>query len=76
VQGRIWTSAGPAVGVYSPSFELLATVAVPERVSNLCFGGPDGQDLYITATTSLYRIRTTTRDAAVKDVDTRNRTRG
>jgi gluconolactonase len=76
VQGRIWTSAGPAVRVYSPSFELLATVAVPERVSNLCFGGPDGQYLYITATTSLYRIRTTTRDAAVKDVDTRNRTRG
>ncbi|MDQ0923698.1 gluconolactonase [Pseudarthrobacter sp. W1I19] len=63
VQGRIWTSAGPAVRIYSPSFELLEIIAVPETVSNLCFGGPDGQDLYITATTSLYRIRTTTRDA-------------
>ncbi|VXB26381.1 Gluconolactonase [Arthrobacter sp. 9AX] len=63
VQDRIWTSAGPAVRIYSPSFELLGTVEVPERVSNLCFGGPDGQDLYITATTSLYRIRTTTRGA-------------
>ena len=69
VHGRIWTSAGPAVRVYSPSFELLATIAVPETVSNLCFGGPDGQDLYITATTSLYRIRTTTRDAAALNVD-------
>lgn len=67
VQGRIWTSAGPAVRVYSPSFELLGAVAVPERVSNLCFGGPDGQELYITATTSLYRIRTTTRDAAASN---------
>ncbi len=66
VQGRIWTSAGPEVRIYSPSFELLDTVEVPEKVSNVCFGGPDGQDLYITATTSLYRIRTTTRDAAAR----------
>ena len=66
VEGRIWTSAGPSVRVYSPSFDLLDTIAVPETVSNLCFGGPDGQDLYLTATTSLYRIRTTTTDAAAR----------
>ncbi|WAJ34512.1 SMP-30/gluconolactonase/LRE family protein [Arthrobacter sp. FX8] len=66
VEGRIWTSAGPSIRVYSPSFELLDTLPVPETVSNLCFGGSDGQDLYITATTSLYRIRTTTRDAAAR----------
>jgi gluconolactonase len=64
VEGRIWTSAGPSVQVYSPSAELLTTLPLPERVSNLCFGGPDGHDLFITATTSLYRVRTTTRDAA------------
>ncbi|MEE9095087.1 SMP-30/gluconolactonase/LRE family protein [Pseudarthrobacter phenanthrenivorans] len=64
VDGRIWTSAGPSVRIYSPSFELLHTMEVPETVANLCFGGPDGRDLYITATTSLYRIRTTTTDAA------------
>jgi gluconolactonase len=52
------------VQVYSPSAELLTTQPLPERVSNLCFGGPDGHDLFITATTSLYRVRTTTRDAA------------
>lgn len=68
VEGRIWTSAGPSVRVYSPSFELLDTIAVPETVSNLCFGGPDGQDLYLTATTSLYRIRTTTTDAADRNI--------
>ncbi|MEW1804815.1 SMP-30/gluconolactonase/LRE family protein [Pseudarthrobacter sp. NPDC080039] len=64
VDGRIWTSAGSSVRIYSPSFELLHTMEVPETVANLCFGGPDGRDLYITATTSLYRIRTTTTDAA------------
>lgn len=65
-EGRIWTSAGPSVRIYSPSFQLLDTINVPETVSNLCFGGPDGQDLYLTATTSLYRIRTTTTDAAAR----------
>jgi gluconolactonase len=64
VEGRIWTSAGPSVQVFSPSAELLATLALPEKVANLCFGGPDGHDLFMTATTSLYRIRTTTRGAA------------
>ena len=58
-QGRIWTSAGASVRVYSPQADLLASMDMPEQVANLCFGGPDGQDLYITATTSLYRIRTT-----------------
>ncbi|MFJ4208828.1 SMP-30/gluconolactonase/LRE family protein [Paenarthrobacter sp. NPDC089675] len=62
VEGRVWTSAGASVRVYAPDGGLLAAVDVPERVSNLCFGGPDGQDLYITATSSLYRLRTTTRD--------------
>jgi gluconolactonase len=72
VEGRIWTSAGPSVRIYSPSFELLDTIAVPETVSNLCFGGADGQDLYITATTSLYRISTTTRDAAARNFEHHN----
>ena len=66
VQGRIWTSAGNSIRVYSPSFQLLDTIEVPEKVSNLCFGGPDGQDLYITASTSLYRLRSNTRDAAAR----------
>jgi len=39
-------------------------IPVPETIANLCFGGDDGRTLYITATTSLYRIRTTVRDAA------------
>ena len=51
------------VRVYAPDGGLLAAVELPERVSNLCFGGPDGHALYITASTSLYRLRTATRDA-------------
>ncbi|MFJ6537710.1 SMP-30/gluconolactonase/LRE family protein [Paenarthrobacter sp. NPDC091711] len=68
VEGRVWTSAGSSVRVYAADGALLAAVEVPERVSNLCFGGADGRDLYITATTSLYRLPTSTRDAAQRDL--------
>lgn len=61
--GRVWSSAGEGVRVFAPDGELLERIPVPERVGNLCFGGPDGQDLYIAATSSLYRIKTVTRDA-------------
>ena len=61
--GRLWTSAGASVQVYAPTGELLLTVPVPERVGNLCFGGPDGTDLFIAASTSIYHLSTLTRDA-------------
>lgn len=59
-RGRLWTSAGESIAVYSPEAELLLSLPMPELVSNVCFGGPDGRDLYITASTSLYRLRTET----------------
>ncbi len=62
-EGRLWTSAGPSVRVYAPQAQLLATIEVPEKVANVCFGGPDGRDLYVVASTSLYRVRTRTVDA-------------
>lgn len=63
-EGRIWTSTGDSVLVLSPEADEVGRIPVPERVSNVCFGGADGCDLYITASTSLYRIRTTTTAAA------------
>lgn len=65
-KGRIWTSSEDSVQILNPEGALLARIAVPERIGNLCFGGPDGRDLYIAASTSLYRIRTTTTDAAAR----------
>ncbi len=62
-EGRIWTSAGDGVQIYSPEGDHLATIEVPETVSNVCFGGPDGRELFITATTSLYTIRVTATEA-------------
>ncbi|WP_258374234.1 SMP-30/gluconolactonase/LRE family protein [Curtobacterium sp. MCBD17_032] len=62
--GRIWSSSALGVVVYTADGARIGMVPVPEVVSNLCFGGDDGRTLFITATTSVHRIRTTTRDAA------------
>jgi gluconolactonase len=64
VAERIWTSSLDSVQVFAPDGERLLKVAVPEKIANVCFGGVDGHDLYITASSSLYRIRTTTTGAA------------
>lgn len=62
--GNVWTSSRDSVQVFSPDGTPVERIPVPETISNLCFGGADGKTIYITATTTLYRIRTTVRDAA------------
>lgn len=54
--GRIWTSAADGVHCLMPDGTLIGKVNVPERVSNVCFGGPKRNRLFITATRSLYSI--------------------
>ncbi|ALR78592.1 SMP-30/gluconolactonase/LRE family protein [[Enterobacter] lignolyticus] len=54
--GHIYCSCDDGVIVFSPQGERLEHIPVPERVSNCTFGGPDGNTLFITATTSLYRV--------------------
>ncbi len=54
--GNVWTSAGDGVHCYSPAGELLGKILIPETVSNVTFGGPKKNRLFITATTSLYAV--------------------
>ena len=54
--GRLWTSAGDGVQCFETDGTLIGKIRVPERVSNVCFGGPHRNRLFITATTSLYSI--------------------
>jgi gluconolactonase len=56
VNGNVWTSAGDGVQCYAPDRALLGKIRLPEAVSNLCFGGPKRNRLFITATTSLYAV--------------------
>lgn len=55
-KGRIWTSARDGVHCYHADGTLLGKVFVPEEVSNLCFGGPKRNRLFITASTSVYSV--------------------
>ncbi|MGO1118865.1 SMP-30/gluconolactonase/LRE family protein [Rhodovibrionaceae bacterium A322] len=55
-QGRIWTSASDGVHCLTADGDLIGKIKVPERVSNLCFGGPKRNRLFITATSSLYAV--------------------
>jgi gluconolactonase len=54
--GRVWSSAADGVHCFAPDGTLLGKILVPETVSNLTFGGPRRNRMFITATTSLYAI--------------------
>ncbi|NYD24378.1 SMP-30/gluconolactonase/LRE family protein [Kineococcus aurantiacus] len=64
--GNVWTSNGDAVTVFAPDGTRLLEVVVGEVVANVCFGGADGTDLFVAASTSLYRLRTTAVGADLK----------
>lgn len=63
--GWLWSSAGDGVHVFDPEGKMCGKIKVPQTVSNLAFGGPDREWLYITATKSLYTIRVKARGAAM-----------
>ncbi|MEX0350864.1 MAG: SMP-30/gluconolactonase/LRE family protein [Paracoccaceae bacterium] len=54
--GRIWSSAADGVHCLTQEGELIGKVLIPEMVSNVCFGGPKLNRLFITGTTSLYSV--------------------
>jgi gluconolactonase len=58
--GWIYTSSEDSVQVFHPDGTLLGKVHVPEKVGNVTFGGRNRDQLYIAASTSLYRIRLAT----------------
>lgn len=55
-KGNLYVTAR-GVAIYSPQGKLLDTIEVPETPANCAFGDPDYQTLYITARTSVYRVR-------------------
>jgi gluconolactonase len=57
VQGNIYSAGPGGVLILSPEGKLLGTILMPERVSNVAWGGADRRTLYITASTSVYRVR-------------------
>ena len=58
-EGHIYVTGATGVWVFEPDGELLGVIAPPERPANCAWGDEDKKSLYLTAQTSLYRIRTT-----------------
>jgi gluconolactonase len=55
-KGNLYVAA-KGIAVYNPAGQLLTTIPVAEKPSNCAFGDSDLQTLYITARTSVYRVR-------------------
>lgn len=62
-RGRLWAAANDGLHCYEPDGTLSGKLLVPEDTANLCFGGPQRNHLYLTATTSLYTLRVNFRGA-------------
>ncbi|GII77697.1 gluconolactonase [Sphaerisporangium rufum] len=57
--GRVWAAAHDGVHCFDPDGTLIGKLRVPEIVSNLTFGGRRRNNLFITASSSVYSIRVT-----------------
>jgi gluconolactonase len=60
-QGNLYVTGPMGIWVWSPSGKHLGTIVVPELAANLIWGDADFSALYITATTSVYRLKTKAR---------------
>jgi gluconolactonase len=54
--GRIWAATDDGVHCITPDGTLIGKVKIPEICSNVVFGGPKRNYLYVTATNSLYGV--------------------
>lgn len=62
-QGRVWSSSGDGVQVFNPDGTLIARILLPKGAANLCFGGPNGRTLFMTARDQLHAVETYVTDA-------------
>ncbi|MEE2629178.1 MAG: SMP-30/gluconolactonase/LRE family protein, partial [Candidatus Latescibacterota bacterium] len=62
IHGNLWSRAGWAgagydgVHCFAPDGDLIGKIHLPEAASNLCFGGPMKNRLFITGSQSLYAV--------------------
>jgi gluconolactonase len=56
-RGNLYVTGPDGIWAFAPDGTRLGTIEVPEVVANLNWGGDDWRTLYITASTSVYRVR-------------------
>jgi gluconolactonase len=57
VEGNIYVTGKGGIWVLDPEGRRIGIIPVPELPANLAWGDPDWKTLYITARSSLYRVR-------------------
>jgi gluconolactonase len=59
--GNLFVTGPEGIWVWSPDGNHIGTIVMPEQPANLAWGDSDYSTLYITATKSVYKLRTTTK---------------
>jgi gluconolactonase len=57
-QGNLYVTGPKGIWVWDPLGHHLGTIVIPEQPANLAWGDSDYSTLYITATTSVYKLHT------------------
>jgi gluconolactonase len=55
--GRVWAAAHDGVHCFAPDGTRIGKLLVPEVCANLTFGGPRRNELFLTASSSVYHLR-------------------
>jgi gluconolactonase len=55
--GNVYSCGPGGIHVFAPDATCLGVIKVPEYTANFCWGDADRKSLFITASTSVYRIR-------------------
>jgi gluconolactonase len=55
--GNLYCCGPGCLYLFDPQAHLLGFIGMPEQLANFVWGGPDLRSLYLTATSSLYRLR-------------------
>ena len=71
VDGNVWSSAGwvgdgyDGVHIFAPDGDRIGLIRLPEICSNVCFGGPKRNRLFMTASQSVYAVYVETQGAHI-----------
>ena len=58
ITGNVYVTGPKGIWVWAANGHHLGTIAMPEQPANLTWGDADRKTLYITATTSVYKLKT------------------
>ncbi|MDD4692729.1 MAG: SMP-30/gluconolactonase/LRE family protein [Eubacterium aggregans] len=65
--GMVFCSAPGGIQIFDETGNIIGRIFMPQVAANFTFGGPEQKDLYITATSSVYRIKSNIRGLTKKE---------